>query len=115
MNTLLSTFGNGFYALIDFIEPRRMNNVIKLGSIKNYESYDFAGNLKARIKDPHLGYIWYIYTKNFRIIEKTQDLKIEHYSAPIASGMNSVNSITLIKMKWKNDQVKVEGIGNFPF
>ncbi|MCP3674181.1 MAG: hypothetical protein GY829_06880 [Gammaproteobacteria bacterium] len=114
-NEILVNYGKGFHALIDFIEERRANEIIKINTKIDIKAYLNESNLKARIDTYGGGHLWYIYSTDFNILKKQKKLKKYQYSFPIASGMKCIDSTKLINKEWNIDQVvKDEGCGQFP-
>jgi hypothetical protein len=111
----LKTYGDGFPALVDFIEQRRENEIVKVGSSLDVSSYKVTSNLKARIDQYGGGHLWYIYSPGFSIIDKQAHLAPEQHGFPIASGLKAIDAIRLIQRRWKiNEVVTEEGCGQYP-
>lgn len=107
---------NGFAALVDFIEKRRNDSVIKIAKNVDTEGYFEEARLKARIDGPNGGHQWYIYSLDFRILKRQDTLLPSQRKYPIASGMKCRDAMRLIENKWELTQVVyAEGQGQFPF
>lgn len=108
--------GNGFLALVDFIEERRNNSVIKVENKIDTTPYFKEAKFKARIDNRNGGHQWYIYGPNFNILKKQDKLLTRQKKYPVASGMKCRDAIRLIDKKWEVTQVVYEeGRGQFPF
>ena len=106
----------GFRALIDFIEDRRTNSIIKIDKNINIEPFFVSSKLKARIDTFGGGHEWYIYSPEFKILKKQKLLMPWQKSFPIASGMGCNKAFGLIDEKWTISQVvRIEGEGQYPF
>ena len=114
-NEVLESHGHGFPALIDFIEERRTNSIVKINTKIDTTKYEVTSNLKARIDQYGGGHLWYIYTPDFSIIGKQEKLDKEQYQLPIASGLKAKDSISLIHKRWVvSNVVMEEGCGQYP-
>lgn len=112
---VLESYGSGFPALIDFIEERRTNSIVKISTKIDTAKYEVTSNLKARIDQYGGGHLWYIYSSDFSIIGKQEHLTKEQCQLPIASGLKSKDSISLIHKKWVVSKVVMEeGSGQYP-
>ena len=106
----------GFRALIDFIEERRTDSIVKIAKGIDVAPFFPESKLKARIDTFGGGHEWYIYSPNFEILKKQQRLMPWQKTYPIASGMKCRDSFKLIAKKWNVAQiVNEEGSGQFPF
>ena len=115
-NVILQTFGQGFHAIIDFIDERRENRIIKISKLKDCEQYKNKHNLKAKIKEPNGQYRWYIYSQDFSILDIQDELKDSQYEYPIGSGNRFKDAVRMIKFKWFVREVLLENKeGNFPY
>ena len=107
--------GNGFLALVDFIEERRSNSVIKIERNIDSTPYFKETKLKARIDTYNGGHQWYIYSTNFEIPKKQNKLLPGQKKYPIASGLKCKDAMKLMDKKWVISQVVCEeGRGQFP-
>ena len=86
----------GFRALIDFIEPRRVNKCIKISKKIDVSPYFKESKLKARIDTYGCGHQWFIYSPTFSILKKQKILMPWQKSYPIASGVSCQDSYKLI-------------------
>ncbi|MEB3735910.1 hypothetical protein ULF88_21730 [Halopseudomonas pachastrellae] len=55
---------------------------------------------KAFIRDQNGGGEWFIYARNFQILEKKSKLEVCELEYPIGSGMKARESFELIDKKW---------------
>ena len=64
---------NGFVALVDFIAPRRNNEIVRISKNLDVEEYMSFSKTKALIRNhPFDGNgLWYIYDRSFSILEKS--------------------------------------------
>ena len=105
---------SSFYALIDFIEPRRRNELVRVAT-KVQAPTPSLERMKAWVEHPPGQEQWYIYDQAFGILEKRPYLRPDEFSYPIASGMGAREACILIDKKWKNTQVFQGRHGkNFP-
>ena len=112
---ILSSKG-GFRALVDFIDQRRANKVIKISKQIDMLPYAKETKLKARIDTYGGGHQWFIYSPTFSILKKQKLLMPWQKSYPIASGMSCQDSYKLIDKKWVIFQVvSTEGKGQYPY
>jgi len=115
-NSRVLLTGNGFLALVDFIEERRNNSVIKIKKNIDTAPYFKGTKLKARIDNHNGGHQWYIYNQSFEILKKQNKLLPWQKKYPIASGLKCRDAIKLVDKKWETTQVVYEeGRGQFPF
>ncbi len=113
---ILENRDDGFLALVDFIEERRVNAVVKVEKKINTTPFIKKTKLKARIDTYGGGHKWYIYDMNFKILKKQNKLLPWQKNYPIATGMKCKDAIKLIDKKWVISQVVYEeGQGQFPF
>jgi hypothetical protein len=106
----------GYRALIDFIEERRENQVIKISKQIDISLFFKPSKLKARIDTYGGGHEWFIYSPTFSILKKQRRLMPWQKKFPIASGMKCKEAFTLTDKKWVISQVvRNEGEGQFPF
>ncbi len=106
----------GFRALIDFIEERRTDSVIKIGKQIDIAPFFKPSKLKARIDTYGGGHQWFIYSPTFSILKKQSRLLPRQKSYPIANGMKCQDSLKLIDKNWVVSQVvREEGQGQFPY
>ncbi len=106
----------GFRALVDFIEQRRLNKVEKISKQVDVYPYFKESKLKARIDTYGGGHQWFIYSTEFDILKKQKKLMPWQKSYPIASGMSCLDSYKLIDKKWIISQVvRSEGEGQYPY
>lgn len=114
-NKILSGFGEGFHALIDFKAQLDVNDIYTISDDINIEPYRVEKNSKVRIDQPDGGHEWYIFNPNLKILKKQKTLKSGQINLPIASGITCGDAIQLIDKKWKTEQiVEEEGQGQFP-
>ena len=114
--SILSTFGEGLHMLVDFIDERRENRVIKVSKKIDTSNYQNKQNLKAKIKEPNGTFRWYIYSQNFNILAIQDELFKDQYSFPIGSGNKFKDAKRIINLKWYLHQVLFrDDQGNFPF
>ena len=107
--------GAGFVALVDFIEERRSNSIIKIERKIDTAPFFRETKLKSRIDTCGGGHQWYIYSMNFEILKKQPTLLPWQKKYPIASGLKCRDAIKLIDKKWVVSQVVYEeGQGQFP-
>ncbi|WP_234572283.1 hypothetical protein [Rhodohalobacter sp. 614A] len=112
---ILSGYGEGFHALIDFNLQLDEFDVYKIGEGINIEPYRMDMNSKVRIDQPGGGHEWYIFNQKLQILRKQKTLKSGQMNLPIASGMTCVDAKQLIDKKWRTEQiVEEEGQGQFP-
>jgi hypothetical protein len=105
---------SSFYALIDFIEPRRGKELVRVAT-KVEATTPSLERMKAWVEHPRGQEQWYIYDQAFNILERRPHLKPEELSYPIALGMSAREACVLIDKKWKNAQVFQGPHGkNFP-
>ena len=105
----------GFQLLIDFIEYRRSNSIIKIDKNIDIKPFFIGNKLKARIDTPSGGHMWYIYSLEFKILKKQRFLMPWQKSYPITSGINCNDAFELINKKWTISQiVKTEGKCQYP-
>lgn len=113
---VLSGYGEGFHALIDFKkEERSKKNIFKISGNIDTKPYQVKKNSKVRIDKPDGGHVWYIFNTNLQILREQKNLKDTQVTLPIASGITCGDAQLLIDKKWKTDQVvEEEGRGQFP-
>lgn len=105
----------GFVALIDFIEERRADTIHRIGKGINVAPYLEFEYTKAFIRDQNGGGKWFIYARNFQILEKKSRLEDWDLEYPIGSGMKASESFELIDSKWTpRVLVRPEERGQFP-
>lgn len=107
----------GFVALIDFIEPRRSDDVIRIAKNLDVAPHMSFSRTKALIRSyPFDGTaVWYIYDLNSAILEKKQSLSTEELHYPIWSGMKSSEVFELVDARWSPDiLVSVAETGQYP-
>lgn len=113
---ILKSRDDGFLALVDFIEERRRNAVVKVENKIDTTAFFKKTKLKARIDTYGGGHKWYIYDINFKILKKQNKLLPWQKNYPIATGMKCRDAIKLIDKKWVISQIVYqEGQGQFPF
>lgn len=108
---------NGFVALVDFIEPRRKDEAIRIAKKLNVDAYISFTKTKALIRSyPFDGSaLWYIYDRNFSILEKKPSLSKEELMYPIGSGMKASEVFELVDARWNPEiLVSVSGTGQYP-
>lgn|GEM_PF-1877353 len=106
----------GFRALIDFIEPRRADSIVKISKKVDIGPFFTPSKLKARIDTYGGGHQWFIYSSTFSILKKQRFLMPWQKSYPIASGMKCNDAHKLIDKEWVVSQiVSKEGAGQYPF
>lgn len=92
---------SGFVALIDFIEPRRANAVVRISKGLETSSYLSFTRTKLLIRRGLLGPpLWYIYDRAFRILKEEPTLTEEELDYPIGSGMKSSEAFELVDARW---------------
>jgi len=105
----------GFVALIDFIEERKADSVHRIGKGIDVAPYLEFEHTKAFIRDQNGGGEWFIYARNFQILEKKSKLEVCELEYPIGSGMKARESFELIDKKWTpRILVHPEERGQFP-
>lgn len=111
---ILSGFGEGFHALINFAKREKNNKIVVISENIDTEPFQVKGNSKVRIDKPGGGIKWYIYPY-LQILREQDSLKSSQVNLPVASGLSCGDASELIDKKWKTDQViKVTGKGQFP-
>ncbi len=90
----------GFVALIDFIDERRSDSVLRITKSIDVGSYLAFDYMKAFIRNQNGEGEWYIYRRNFEIADKKYKLEPHELDYPIASGMKARDAYKLIKGKW---------------
>lgn len=112
---ILSGYGSGFHALIDFNKESDKKNISIISKKIDVESYQIKKNSKVRIDKPDGGYEWYIFNPEFQILRKQKSLNAAEINLPVASGITCNDAAKLINMGWKTDQiVEEEGQGQYP-
>lgn len=112
---ILSWYGEGFHALIDFNLQLNEFKIYKISEDINIEPYRVEKNSKVRIDQPGGGHEWYIFNPELQILRKQKKLKSRQMNLPIASGITCRDANQLIDKKWKTGQiVEEEGQGQFP-
>ncbi len=92
---------SGFVALIDFIEPRRANAVVRIAKSIETSSYLSFTRTKALIRRGVVGpALWYIYDRQSRILKQEPSLLEEELDYPIWSGMKSAEAYELVDARW---------------
>jgi hypothetical protein len=117
VNALELSPKNGFVALIDFIEPRRSNEVISIAKKINVDAYMSFARTKALIRSYPFGgtALWYIYDQKFAILEKKQSLSAEELQYPIGSGMKASEVFELVDARWSPEVlVSISESGQYP-
>lgn len=117
VNSLELSPNNGFVALIDFIEPRRENKIVRIDKGMEIERCMSFQRMKALIRKhpPDGTALWYIYDRNFSILEKKKSLLPKELDYPIASGMKADRSFQLITSRWSpRVLVAVSDSGHYP-
>ena len=114
-STAVAEMPRSFFALIDFIEPRRANALIRVASKLPVNALPSLERMKAWVDYPPGPPQWYIYDAGFRILEKRTELRPGEESFPIASGMGAARACSLIDSKWLNaNYYQGPKGGNFP-
>ena len=92
---------SGFVALIDFIEPRRANAVVRIAKGLETDSLMSFTRTKALIRRGVMGPpLWYIYDRAFRILKQEPSLAEEELDYPIGSGMKAHEAFELVDARW---------------
>ena len=92
---------SGFVALIDFIEPRRANAVVRIGKGLETDPHLSFTRTKALIRQGVMGPpLWYIYDRAFRILKQEPSLTEEELDYPIGSGMKAHEAFELVDARW---------------
>ena len=113
-HNLSDELSNSFFALIDFIEPRRGNELVLVATRIEAPTPSLE-RMKAWVEYPLGQEQWYIYDQAFNILEKRSHLKPEEIPYPIASGMHAREACILIDKRWTNIQAFQGPNGkNFP-
>ena len=101
--------------LNNFIEERRADSVHRIGKGIDVAPYLEFEHTKAFIRDQNGGGEWFIYARNFQILEKKSKLEVCELEYPIGSGMKARESFELIDKKWTpRILVHPEERGQFP-
>ena len=113
---VMTSASQGFTALIDFIEYRRNNSVLKLGikqDVSPFLKFEFT---RTRIDEPNGSSQWYIYNRDWKIVEKKKSLEQKQRAYPIGSGMGIKKAFHLIANGYTNDHIQTaHGTPQFPF
>jgi len=117
--TILSSNPSGFTALIDFIEERSNGKIVKMEKGIDVLPFLTFEHLRARIDEYNGAYtgrfLWFIYNKQFKILEKLEHLRTGQEKYPIGSGLKCRDAIKLIGKKYAMDFVfEVVSKGQFP-
>ena len=92
---------SGFVALIDFIEPRRSNAVVRIRKGVETSTYLSFTRTKKLIDQGVLGPpLWYIYDRAWRILKQEPELTEEELDYPIGSGMKAHEAFELVDARW---------------
>lgn len=114
-NEILSGFGEGFRALVNYRSGIDEKNSYIICESIDVEPYNAEMNSKVRIDKPDGGHVWYIFNPDFKILREQKTLNNGQYELPIASGISCRDAILLIDKKWRPEQiVEEEGQGQFP-
>ena len=112
---VLTSFGEGFHALIDFESEIDEEKISIIGKGIDTTPYQIKRNSKVRIDKPDGGHMWYIFDSSLQIIRKQNSLKSTQFDLPVANRITCGDALLLIDKKWKTEQVvKEEGQGQFP-